>query len=98
MVNQTDNSATNDRQASITIFCKDWCDYLQRLVTLLQKHDYAFTYIDLQFSAEETKELVAELGNPLILPVIDINGQYYERPSLLKVKEVFSLRSTPANI
>ncbi len=92
MNNQTENNPLEEKKSTVIIYCKEWCDYLQKLVQLLQKKDYAFTFIDLRFDTQKAKELVSKLGNPLILPVIYFNNKHYERPALLEVTQVIDLK------
>lgn len=83
---------SDDRQIEkdpiIIIYCKGWCDYLRRLVERLQEKDYTLTFIDLRFDKPKATTLISELGNPLILPILEINGTYYEKPPFSKVREV----------
>jgi arsenate reductase-like glutaredoxin family protein len=80
-----------EKNPVINIYCKGWCDYLRRLVELLQEKDYALTFIDLRFDKPTAKTLISSLGNPLILPILEINGTYYEKPPFSKVREVLDL-------
>jgi glutaredoxin len=98
MSNQTDSSPDEKNEPAIIIYCKEWCDYLRKLVHLLQEKDYAFTLIDLRFDTRKAKGLVSKLGNPLILPVIYINDQYYERPVFSKINKAFNLSHSPAKV
>ncbi|WP_234573503.1 glutaredoxin family protein [Rhodohalobacter sp. 614A] len=91
MNNQTDSSPDKKNETTIIIYCKEWCDYLRKLVNLLREEKWSFTFFDLRFDSKKEKELVAGLGNPLILPILDINGTYYEKPSLSKVDETLDL-------
>lgn len=88
----------NKQEPTAIIYCNGWCDYLRKLVDLLQKKDYAFTFVDLRFDTHKAKELVTKLGNPLLLPVIYISNQYYERPAFSKINKAFSLNYSPAEI
>jgi hypothetical protein len=45
----------------------------------------------LRFDTDKAKELVSELGNPLILPILYINDNYYEKPSFSEVSETLDL-------
>ena len=87
---------TNDKHIekdpTMIIYCKGWCGYLQKLVELLQKKDYAFTFIDLRFNTPKAKMLISELGNPLILPILEINGIFYEKPAPSEVTQVIDLK------
>jgi len=89
MKNQTENPSLE--KPTIIIYCKEWCDYLRELVNLLREKEWPFTFFDLRFDTQKANELVAEHGNPLILPILDINGAYYEKPSLSKVGETLDL-------
>jgi arsenate reductase-like glutaredoxin family protein len=89
MKNQTENPYIE--KPIIIIYCKEWCDYLSELVNLLREKEWPFTFFDLRFDTPKANELVSELGNPLILPILDINGTYYEKPSLSKVAESLDL-------
>ncbi|MCH2449592.1 MAG: hypothetical protein MK198_05540 [Gracilimonas sp.] len=86
---ETDNR--NGENPSIIIYCKGWCDYLRDIVSLFHKKQWSFTFIDLRFDSKKAKDLVSELGNPLILPVLAINGTYYEKPSFSKVTGTLDL-------
>ena len=65
MNSQTDNISRDGKELTVIIYCKEWCDYLRRLVSLLQKQDYAFTFIDLRFDIPKAKKLVSRLGKSL---------------------------------
>jgi glutaredoxin len=95
MNSHTDNTPLEEKKPLVVIYCKGWCDYLRELVQLLHEKNYTFTFTDLRFDTQKAKNLVARLGNPLILPVIYINDQYYERPPLLEVNEAFDLSFLP---
>lgn len=77
-----------ERDPTLIIYCKEWCEYLQKLVNLLRAKQQAFTFIDLCFDTKQAKALISELGNPLILPVLFLNGTYHEKPPISKVKSI----------
>lgn len=77
-----------ERDPTLIIYCKEWCEYLQKLVNLLRAKQQAFTFIDLRFDTKQAKALISELGNPLILPVLFLNGTYHEKPPISKVKSI----------
>ncbi|MFH5885987.1 glutaredoxin family protein [Halalkalibaculum sp. DA3122] len=77
-----------EREPTLIIYCKEWCEYLQKLVNLLRAKQQAFTFIDLRFDTKQAKALISELGNPLILPVLFLNGIYHEKPPISKVKSI----------
>ncbi|MGK7371270.1 MAG: glutaredoxin family protein [Candidatus Halalkalibacterium sp. M3_1C_030] len=77
-----------DRDHNLIIYCKEWCEYIQKLVNLLREKQQSFSFIDLRFDRQRAKELISELGNPLILPVLFLNGTYHEKPPLPKVKSI----------
>lgn len=77
-----------DSKPTITIYCKEWCHYLRKVVNLLQEHQMSFNYIDLNYDPEAAQKLLSELGNPLILPIVVINGTCYEKPPFSKLIEV----------
>jgi glutaredoxin len=70
-----------EKSTTIIIYCKEWCDYLKNVVNLLREKQQNFTFIDLRFDTSKANELILKLGNPLILPILEINGDYYEIPS-----------------
>jgi len=80
-----------ERDPTMIIYCNGWCDYLRELVNLLQEKQWSFTFIDLRFDTKKAKELVSKLGNPLILPILDIKGSYYEKPPFSEVSEMLDL-------
>jgi len=88
MNNQSDNNFEEDARPVITIYCKKWCNYQRELVNLLQKEGWPFTFIDLNFDDEKAQELVPELGKFFLLPVLKINGHYFEKPPLSEISEI----------
>lgn len=76
------------RDHNLIIYCKEWCEYLQQLVTVLREKQQSFSFIDLRFDTPQAKVLIAELGNPLILPILSFNGSYHEKPPISKVKSM----------
>lgn len=77
-----------EENSTIIIYCKEWCDYLRELVHLLREKQRSFTFIDLRFDTQKAKQLVSELGNPLILPVLFLNVTYHEKPTISNVKSI----------
>ena len=77
-----------EKYSTLIIYCKEWCEYLQKLVNLLRAKQQAFTFIDLRFDTKQAKALISELGNPLILPVLFLNGSYHEKPPISEVKSI----------
>ncbi|WP_441000476.1 glutaredoxin family protein [Fodinibius sp. SL11] len=77
-----------ERDPTLIIYCKEWCEYLQKLVNLLREKQQSFSFIDLRFDTQQAKELISELGNPLILPVLSLNETYHEKPAISKVKSI----------
>jgi hypothetical protein len=86
MKNQTENPSIE--KPTIIIYCKEWCNYLSELVNLLREKEWPFTFFDLRFDTPKAKELVSELGNPLILPILDIKGGYFEKPPISEVRKI----------
>lgn len=76
------------RDHYLIIYCKEWCEYIQKLVNLLREKQQSFSFIDLRFDRQRAKELISELGNPLTLPVLFLNGTYHEKPPISKVKSI----------
>jgi arsenate reductase-like glutaredoxin family protein len=91
MNDQTDSNPGGKKEPTIIIYCKEWCTYLRQLTHLLQEKQWSFTFFDLRFDSKKAKDLISKLGNPLILPILDINGTYFEKPSLSKVGETLDL-------
>jgi glutaredoxin len=87
------NSNNNhiEKNETIIIYCKEWCEYLKNLVNLLGERQQDFSFIDLRFDSSKAKELISKLGNPLILPILEINGVYYEKPSFVEVTNQLEL-------
>jgi glutaredoxin len=79
-----------ERDPTLIIYCKEWCEYLQKLVNLLRAKQQAFTFIDLRFDTKQAKALISELGNPLILPVLSFDGIYHEKPPISKVANILN--------
>lgn len=77
-----------DRDSQVIFYCKEWCDYLQKIINLSRETHQSFTFINLRFDIPKAKELVTELGNPLILPILSFNGIYYEKPPFSKVENI----------
>lgn len=88
MNSQAENTLIKNKNSTIIIYCKEWCDYLHELANLLQEKHKSFTFIDLRFDTQQAKKLISELGNPLILPVLSFDGMYHEKPSLSKVVNI----------
>lgn len=78
------------RNPALIIYCKEWCEYLQKLVNLLRAKQQAFTFIDLRFNTKQARELVSKLGNPLILPILCFDGKYYESSPFSKVENMLN--------
>ncbi|WP_445664362.1 glutaredoxin family protein [Fodinibius sp. AD559] len=76
--------------ATLIIYCKEWCHYLHELVNLLREKQQSFTFIDLRFDTQKAKELISELGNPLILPVLSFDGIYHEKPPISRVANILN--------
>ena len=91
MKRQIDNTPDEKEEPTIIIYCKEWCDYLRELVNLLREKQVSFTFFDLRFDEEKAEELVTELGNPLILPILDIKGKIYEKPPFSEVSKALDL-------
>lgn len=87
MNSQTDDNPVEDRDSAIIIYCKEWCEYLRNLVNLLRQMQQSYTFFDLRFNTHKADELVSKLGNPLMLPILEINGALYERPSFSEVEK-----------
>ena len=75
---------------TIIIYCKVWCNYLKKLTAFLEEKHYSFMFIDIRFDPEKSKRLVLELGNFFLLPVIEINGDLYEKPLISELEDIFS--------
>ncbi|WP_234573508.1 glutaredoxin family protein [Rhodohalobacter sp. 614A] len=80
-----------EKSTTIIIYCKEWCEYLKNVVNLLWEQQQNFTFIDLRFDTLKANELISKLGNPLILPILEINGVYYEKPSFAEVTNQLEL-------
>jgi len=78
------------QEPTIIIYCKAWCNYLKKLTAFLEEKHYSFMFIDIRFDAKKGKCLVLELGNFFLLPVIEINGAFYEKPPISEFEEIFS--------
>lgn len=85
MKKQSDKNLLENTSPVVTIFCKNWCNYQRELVNLLRVEGWPFTFINLNFDAEKAQELVPVLGKFFLLPVLKINGRYYEKPPLSEV-------------
>lgn len=88
-MNDSNNNHT-EKSTTINIYCKEWCEYLSNVVTLLREKQQNFTFIDLRFDISKANELISKLGNPVILPILEINGVYYEKPSFTEVTNQLS--------
>lgn len=53
--------------------------------------DWPFTFINLQFDTDKAEKLITEIGNPLILPVLDDKGTLYEKPPLTEIDYALEL-------
>ena len=91
MNRQTDIKHDKTKEPTIIVYCKEWCNYLRELVKMLREKQWSFTFFDLRFDTEKAKELVSKLGNPLIMPILDINGKYYEKPPFSEINEILDL-------
>lgn len=77
-----------ERNPTIIIYCKEWCDYLQNMVNFLRKRQGPFTFVNLEFDSKKAQTLISSLGNPLILPVLEIDGLHYEKPNYKELKRI----------
>ena len=64
-----------------TITCEIWCICSGKISSRLPLLIFGSI-------PEKANKLVTELGNPLILPILEINGIYYEKPPFSEVREV----------
>lgn len=78
----------------IIIYCREWCNYLQKTANLFHNRDWAFTFVNLQFDPQKAQDLLSALGNPLILPVLEIDGVLYEKPNYKELKKYFATRES----
>jgi hypothetical protein len=47
-------------------------------------------FIDIRFDTKKGNRLVLELGKFFLLPVIEINGAFYEKPPISELVGIFS--------
>ncbi|HBQ61373.1 MAG: glutaredoxin [Gracilimonas sp.] len=85
------NNKHIEKSTTIIIYCKEWCEYLKKVVNLLREKQQNFTFIDLRYDTSKANELISKLGNPLILPILEINGVYYEKPSFAEATNQLEL-------
>lgn len=77
-----------ERNPAIIIYCKEWCTYLQNMVNFLRERQWSFTFVNLEFDSKKAQTLISSLGNPLILPVLEVEGFLYEKPNYKELKRI----------
>ena len=80
------NKIKTQKNSTLVIYCQGWCNYLQKLVNILQKKHQSYIFFDLRFNTQKADWLLSKLGNPLMLPILEFNGILYERPALSEVE------------
>tara|TARA_R110002124_G_scaffold126919_3_gene286769 strand:- start:1225 stop:1548 length:324 start_codon:yes stop_codon:yes gene_type:complete len=78
------------QEPMLIIYCKAWCNYLKKLIAFLEEKHYSFMFIDISFDAEKGKQLVSELGDFFLLPVIEIDGALYGKPPISELEKILS--------
>jgi len=47
------NNKHIEKSTTIIIYCKEWCEYLKKVVNLLREKQQNFTFIDLRYDTSK---------------------------------------------